>query len=176
MTYSAFNIAKPVVSDTRQVAVDYTRTNIAAMRDNLVATGIVQGFNYAVTGGTASQPGTLWYKRSTEVVKVVLTWGTTGGENGNVTKMAFYYAPDESHGSFPASTNGDIADALASLLPSGSIGMIPPILRFNTSITAGPLALSSISLAVASGHFCVKRIIAFNVSMKFILSRTWSNR
>ena len=106
MAYTAFNIAKPVVSDTRQVAVDYMRTNIAAMRDNLVATGIVQGFNYSVSGGTASQPGTLWYKRSTEVVKVVLTWGTTGGEDGNVTKMAFYYAPDESHGSFPASTNG----------------------------------------------------------------------
>ena len=112
MAYTAFNVAKPVVSDTRQVAVDYMRTNMVAMRDALVGTGIVQGFSYNTTGGTAAQPATLWYKRGTEAVKIVLTWGNTGGSDGNVTKMAFYYAANESHASFPTSTNGTY-DAMA---------------------------------------------------------------
>lgn len=107
MSYTAFDVTKPVTTpDTRQASIDSIRTNLAALRDDLVGSGMVQGFNYAVTGGTASQPGTLWYKRSAEVVKIVLTWGTSGGEDGNVTKAAFYYASNESHASFPASTNG----------------------------------------------------------------------
>lgn len=106
MAYTALNASKPVVSDTRQTSVDFMRTNLAALRDAIIATGVVQGFNYRVTGGTAEQPGVLWFKRATEVVKVVLTWGSTGGENGNVTKAAFYYASNESHVSFPTSTNG----------------------------------------------------------------------
>ena len=92
MSYDALDVTKPTTAQTRQALVDSSRTNIAAMRDALVATGILQGFNYSVSGGTADQPAILYYKRSTEWVKVVLTWGTTGGEDGNVTVMAFYYS------------------------------------------------------------------------------------
>lgn len=106
MAYTALDVSKPTTAQTRQAAIDSARTDIAAMRDSLVSTGAVQGFNYQNTGGTADQPAILWNKRSAEVVKIVMTWGTTGGEAGNVTKMAFYYAANESHGSFPSSTNG----------------------------------------------------------------------
>ena len=94
MAYTPFNAAVPTVAQTRQAAVDAMRTNIQAMRDCLVGTGIVQGFNYSVSGGTASQPALLLYKRAAEWIKVALTWGSTGGEDGNVTKMAFYYSSD----------------------------------------------------------------------------------
>lgn len=107
MAYTAFDGAKPDASTQNGTAfAQSTRDNLLALRDALVTTGIVQGFNYAPTGGTAEQPATAYWKRSTECVKAVLTWGTSGGEDGNVTKAALYYAPDESHGSFPTSTNG----------------------------------------------------------------------
>jgi len=88
VAYTAYNVAKPVVSDTRQVAVDYMRTNQQAMRDAIIATGMVQGFNYSVSGGSAEQPAQMFFKRGTEWIRLDLTWDG----NGNMTKCAFYYS------------------------------------------------------------------------------------
>jgi hypothetical protein len=92
MPYTALNVTVPTVAQTRQAAVDAMRTNIAALRDSIVATGCAQGFNYSVAGGTAEQPAQLFYKRGAEWIRADLTWGATGGELGNVTKAAFYYS------------------------------------------------------------------------------------
>lgn len=93
MTYAALDVTKPDASTQNGTQfAGSTRDNIRAMRDALVATGLVQGFAYSVSGGTAEQPATLYYKRSTEWIKVDLTWGTSGGEAGNVTKAAYYYS------------------------------------------------------------------------------------
>lgn len=106
MTYASLDVAKPDASSQNgtQFAMS-TRDNLRALRDALVATGIVQGFDYSTSGGTAEQPATLYYKRSTEWMKVVLTWGTSGGESGNVTKAAYYYSSDS------GSTYSNMADA-----------------------------------------------------------------
>lgn len=92
MAYTALNKARPDPAlNTPQMAND-ARTNIQAMRDALVACGVVQGFNYSFSGGTADQPTNMLYTRTeggiTEIVKVVLTWDA----NGNATKAAYYYS------------------------------------------------------------------------------------
>jgi hypothetical protein len=93
MAYTAYDGAKPdaATQNGTQFAAS-TRANLQAMRDYLATLGALPGFNYSVSGGSAEQPAELYYKRSTEWIKTVLTWGTTGGESGNVTKAAFYYS------------------------------------------------------------------------------------
>lgn len=93
MAYDAYDVAKPDAATQNGANFgEATRDNLRTLRDILAAGGLVQGFNYSVTGGTASQPATLLLKRSTEWIKVDLTWGSSGGSDGNVTKMAFYYS------------------------------------------------------------------------------------
>jgi len=92
MAYTAFDSTKPVGTQTGTAFATSTRANILALRDAIAAMGSVQGFNYSYTTGTADQPTTILFKRSTEWIKLVLTWGTTGGEAGNVTKAAYYYS------------------------------------------------------------------------------------
>jgi hypothetical protein len=92
MTYTALDATKPTTAQTRQAGVDSMRTNIAAVRDALIFTGFIQGFNYSVAAGTNAQPTQVLYKRSTEWIKVDITWGTTGGEDGNPKKYALYYS------------------------------------------------------------------------------------
>lgn len=95
MAYTALDPTLPDwVPQTGIQVTQSTRDNVRALRDALVAAGAIQGFNYSVTGGTASQPATLLFKRGVEWIKVNLTWGTTGGEDGNVTKAAYYYSSD----------------------------------------------------------------------------------
>lgn len=96
MAYDAFNTGVPTTggspTPTRQETIDAIRKNLMALRDSIVMTGLLQGFNYSYTTGTAEQPTTVLYKRGTEWIKLVITWGTTGDEDGQVTKIAFYYS------------------------------------------------------------------------------------
>lgn len=96
MAYDPFRSTVPTTAGSptpsRQATIDDARKNMMALRDILVAGGLVQGFDYSVSGGTAEEPANLFYKKGTEWIKLVLTWGTTGGEDGNVTKMALYYS------------------------------------------------------------------------------------
>jgi hypothetical protein len=92
MPYISLDTTKPTTAQARQAAIDSERTNLQAIRDSLITTGIVQGFNYSAAGGTVDQPAQVFYKRGAEWVRVNLTWGTVGGDAGNVTKAAFYYS------------------------------------------------------------------------------------
>jgi hypothetical protein len=93
MTYTAYDPALPDAATQNGTAfAGSTRANLQAMRDVIVAMGGMPGFNYSVSGGTAEQPASLFYKRGAEWIKVDLTWGTTGGADGNVTKAAYYYS------------------------------------------------------------------------------------
>lgn len=48
-----------------------------------------------ITGtNTVGQPETLLYTKGTERVRAALTWGTTGGEAGNVTVAIYSYSSD----------------------------------------------------------------------------------
>lgn len=95
MAYDALDITHPVIGGARLTEIDYTRRNLAALRDAIVALGGIPGFNYSygvAGGGTAAQPTEMAFARDPERVYLALTWGTAGGSAGNVTKIAFYYS------------------------------------------------------------------------------------
>lgn len=69
------------------------RTNGDALRDAVVA-GFMPGWNFAASGGSAEEPAALTYSKGTERIRASLTWGTTGGEDGNVTVMLLEYSSD----------------------------------------------------------------------------------
>lgn len=93
MTYTAYDGTKPdAATQTLTQMGQSERDNLNAMRDYLATFGAMPGFDMSVSGGTAEQPAILYFKRGTEWIKVVQTWGTAGGEAGNVTKEAYYYS------------------------------------------------------------------------------------
>jgi hypothetical protein len=92
MAYALFDQTKPDPATQAGTAFGTsTRENLLAIRD-AVCLGVMPGFNFSTSGGTASQPGTIYFKKSTEWLKIVLTWGTVGGENGNVTVAVYSYS------------------------------------------------------------------------------------
>jgi hypothetical protein len=109
MAYDPLDTTKPTTAGspepTRQASIDAIRHNLAALRDALAAGGFVQGFNYEPSGGSAEQPAILYYKRGTEWIKLSLTWGTTGGEAGNVTKIVYQYSAN-SGGAYDSMADG----------------------------------------------------------------------
>ena len=95
MAYTLFDPTKPdATAQTLTQMGTSERTNMAALRDAIVFVGVFPGFNLAVSGGTPEQPALLTYNKSTERVKTALTWGTAGGELGNVTVAVYSYSSD----------------------------------------------------------------------------------
>lgn len=95
MAYNAFDAAKPVITDSRQDVVDKTRYNLTALRDALIM-GAMPGFNYSYVVGTGSadEPQYMYYKNGNTWVRVTITWGTTGGEDGNPTQELWALSTD----------------------------------------------------------------------------------
>ncbi|CAH1387013.1 hypothetical protein [Candidatus Nitrotoga sp. M5] len=92
MTYTAFD--KTLPDATTQNGTQFAqaiRDNQAALRDAIVV-GALKGWNFSKSGGTDEQPATILYKNSTQWLKIALTWGTTGGEAGNVTVAVYSYS------------------------------------------------------------------------------------
>ena len=93
MTYTALDTAKPDwTTQTGTQLAQSIRDNVRALRDNLVATGLVPGFDYTPAGGTAEQPAQFFFKRGTEWIRIDVTWGSSGGSDGSPTKLAYYYS------------------------------------------------------------------------------------
>ena len=93
MTYAAFDATKPDPSSQGITAFGQSiRDNMKAIRDAAIMGGGFYGWNLAVAGGTAEQPATLTYAKGTERVRTSLTWGTAGGEAGNVTVALYEYS------------------------------------------------------------------------------------
>ena len=93
MTYAAFDSSKPTTSQTRQAQNDSIGANLRAARDMAII-GEAKGYNYSVSGGTADQPAITYRKNGAEWLRATLTWGTTGGEAGNVTTAVYAYSAD----------------------------------------------------------------------------------
>lgn len=92
MAYTAFDGSKP--DPTTQGITAYSqaiRDNEQALRDAVVA-GAMAGWDMAQSGGTAEQPASIFFTKSAEIVKLELTWGSSGGENGNVTQIVLKYS------------------------------------------------------------------------------------
>jgi len=93
MAYNSFTDGKPVGTDTGLDAIDTIRENLMALRDAVVG-GMMAGWDYAPAGGTADQPATVTYSKGTERIRGSLTWGTSGGSDGNVTQIVWEYSSD----------------------------------------------------------------------------------
>ena len=95
MAYNQFDDTLPVSTATGPQCITDIRDNQQAMRDMIIVGGMV-GWNMTATevGGTAEQPELLTYAKSTERLKAVLTWGTSGGGDGNVTQAIYSYSSD----------------------------------------------------------------------------------
>jgi hypothetical protein len=93
MVYVPFVSDKPVIADNGDVVINNTRQNLMALRDGLVA-GALVGWDLTVTvgGGTAEEPDEIIYKNGTEWIRLDLTWGTTGGDDGQVTVCVYAYS------------------------------------------------------------------------------------
>ena len=93
MPYILYDTTKPDAATQNITQFAKTiRTNEAALRDAAILSGGFPGFNLAVSGGTAEQPALLTYTKGVERVKAALTWGTVGGESGNVVSAAYSYS------------------------------------------------------------------------------------
>lgn len=93
MTYTAFDLSKPTTAQTRQAAITSILQNGLALRDACVIAQF-PGFDYSVSGGTAAQPAIMYFKKSAEWIKAALTWGSSGGSDGNVTVAVWSYSAD----------------------------------------------------------------------------------
>lgn len=93
MSYTPFDGTKPVTSDTRQQAFDYILANENALRD-MVIMGSAPGFDFSVSGGTAAQPDIMYAKSGASWLRASITWGTSGGADGNPTVIVYAFSGD----------------------------------------------------------------------------------
>jgi len=107
MAYVQFEDAVPTASGTINELCTDTRNNLEALRDAVVM-GVARGWNYGrdLYGGTAEQPVIVRYSKGNQRIMAYLTWGTTGGSDGNVTVALWYYIPDTSASSWASELIG----------------------------------------------------------------------
>jgi len=85
-------------SENGTVAFDSTRENLVALRDAIVMNGTFPGWDGEAQdsddspSSTPDQPDQWVYSKGTERVKVELTWGSSGGADGNVTEVIASYS------------------------------------------------------------------------------------
>lgn len=88
MAYGSFDPTKPASGDTGTSVPGEACTNDKALRDAILM-GQVQGFTLSVSGGTAQQPAQIFWKNGSIWLRASLTWGTSGGQNYNLTAIAW---------------------------------------------------------------------------------------
>ncbi len=93
MGYVKFLSDKPDIADNGDIVINNTRENLMAARDAIVA-GAMVDWDMAATGGTAAEPTQILYSKGTERVRLTITWGTTGGEDGNPKTVVYAYDGD----------------------------------------------------------------------------------
>lgn len=93
MAYNPFTNGKPVSSDNGLVAMDHIRYNLMAMRDALIM-GAMSGWDMTTPAGTTEKPTQILYTNkdnTSEQIRLVIEWGTTGGGTDNVVKVSYDY-------------------------------------------------------------------------------------
>jgi hypothetical protein len=69
-----------------------TRTNANALRDGVILGGGFPGFDLTTSGGTTDEPAFAFYTKGAEILRVAITWGTTGGADGNPVQLVYSYS------------------------------------------------------------------------------------
>lgn len=94
MAYTPFDNTKPDGTvNTGPETLTAIRENLQAMSD-AVMMGVMPGWNMSVSGGTAEEPDEVVFAQAPEVIKAMLTWGSSGGSEGNVVQIVFTQSPD----------------------------------------------------------------------------------
>jgi hypothetical protein len=122
MAYTLFNGALPNGASQNGTQFGQSaRDNLNAVRDACILGGGFPGFNMAsnVTP-TAAQPTQLLYSKGTERVRATLTWGTVGGEAGNVTVAVYAYSAN-SGADYTTTPNGAIGTKTITYDGSGNV-------------------------------------------------------
>lgn len=90
MAYTILDNSNPAVSQAGTAAIPSALANDKALRDAILM-GQMAGFAFSVSGGTASEPAIMYWKNATTSVwlRATLTWGTTGGENGQLKTIVW---------------------------------------------------------------------------------------
>ena len=91
MAYTSFDATKPDPSTENGTSFGTSiRNNQEALRDAIVI-GAMEDWNLS-TSGTAPEWDFYLFSKAAERLKITLTWGTTGGEDGNVTQAVYAYS------------------------------------------------------------------------------------
>ncbi len=99
MAYTPFVDDKPVISDDGDVVIDDTRQNLMAVRDAAVM-GKFEDWDMIPTigGGSAEEPDSIEWRSGqgsgTDRVRATITWGTSGGADGNPTSIVWEFSVD----------------------------------------------------------------------------------
>jgi len=98
MAYTHFIDDKPVIADNGDIVINNTRENLMALRDNVLM-GVIVGWNMTLNigGGSSEEPDEVLYSdnATTHALKLDITWGTSGGANGNPTVVVYRYSTDD---------------------------------------------------------------------------------
>lgn len=94
--YTKFETGVPLITDTGGEQITDIRNNLEALRDAIVAGTLVDWEQTDVTTtkgtGTDAEPDELIWKKGTEWIRAQITWGTTGGQDGNPTQIIYAYS------------------------------------------------------------------------------------
>lgn len=97
MTYALFDKNKPAGASNGPTVMQHVRDNLMALRDGVI-TGGIPGFECVASGGTEDARTECLFTgtgtNSTERIKVVIVYGTTGGALGNPQTLTFTYSSD----------------------------------------------------------------------------------
>ena len=88
-----FDPTVPNSTQTGVAAVDSSRDNLVALRDDLISAAPV-GWDVSTTGSDPQQPDSIVHSHGPEQIRETLTWGTSGGATGNVTRIVREYSDD----------------------------------------------------------------------------------
>ncbi len=88
MAYTAFDPTTPAGTQNGTAVPDSARNNGKAIRD-AVLMGAMDGFVFSVSGGTASQPATMFWKNGAIWLRATVTWGSGTGTDGNPTNIVW---------------------------------------------------------------------------------------
>lgn len=91
MAYTPQDESKPSGADTGAAFATSANANDNALRDAVIAGGMLKNYEFSVSGGTASQPAYFYLKKNGGAIwlRGTPTWGSGAGKDGNIISMAW---------------------------------------------------------------------------------------
>lgn len=148
MAYTVFDPLHPdATTDDGVELPEYVRNNLIAIRDG-VAMGLMQGFAYAISGGTAAEPNYITLTSGSYVIRATLTWN-----DGYVTDLQWARSTGgsfEAIGSAGAMTYDGSGNLLSMSGAAGFLGLLLSLLGKVTNLAAS--FVTHVGLSIGSAH------------------------